>query len=106
MTTISVIKIDFDLATSNGEQIPGSTAMWASSGYYAKKKRTSMDDLESLVFSMWYVAGVRVGPEPEGSVLCECKKRDTAEARMQVSRNISFRMNLLSIFIRIIIYCF
>lgn len=57
-----------------------------------------MDDLESLVFSMWYVAGVTVGKEPEGYVLCGCKKMGTAEARMQVSRN-NFRMKIIEIIV-------
>lgn len=68
--------------------------MWASSGYYGGKVRTSIDDLESLVFSMWYVAGVPVGQvfvadeQPEGFVLSELKKSGKAEARMHVSRDV------------------
>lgn len=88
------MKIDFDQATLNGKQNMGNTAMWASSGYYGGKNRTAVDDLESLTFSMWYVAGVPVGrafvgnEQPEGFILSELKKTGKAEARMNVSRDI------------------
>lgn len=87
------MRLDFDAATLNGKQTTMSTTMYASSEFYADRKRYEIDDLESLVFSMWYVAGVPIGlpfingEEPEGYVLCECKKMGKAEARMQVSKN-------------------
>lgn len=102
------MKLDFDGASLNGGQSDISTPMYASSEFYAKRNRNAIDDMESLVFSMWYVAGVPVGQEfvngeqPEGYVLCECKKTGKAEARMQVSTN-NFWMKYLPIFIRILL---
>lgn len=44
-----------------------------------------MDDLESLVYTMWYVAGFRMDPEkPEGSVLAELKEKGDAEAKSEM----------------------
>lgn len=51
-----------------------------------------MDDLESLVFSMWFVAGIEWDKAgllskkrlPEGKTLAKCKKRGTAKSKMTV----------------------
>lgn len=51
-----------------------------------------MDDLESLVFSMWFVEGIEwdkaglLSKEriPEGKTLAKCKKRGTAKSKMIV----------------------
>lgn len=52
---------DFDLATLNGKQNDYATALYASKNFWQEKNRTAMDDLESLLYTMWSVAGVPVG---------------------------------------------
>lgn len=39
-------------------QTDGYSARFASRNFYLEKQRTPIDDLESLVFSMWYIADV------------------------------------------------
>lgn len=56
-------------------------------GYYENRMRQPMDDLESLVFSIWYIAGVPLGisNEAEGKVLSNEKKSGNGKARVLVS---------------------
>lgn len=44
-----------------------------------------MDDFESLVFSIWWIADIRSG-RPNGLVLHENVKKGTAYDKMMVSR--------------------
>lgn len=51
-----------------------------------------MDDMESLVFSLWYIAGVPWDRpsffsfrQPLGKTLAECKKNGKAEEKILVS---------------------
>lgn len=76
---------DFDLATLNGQQHKGNSIFFASSNFFAGKNRSSIDDIESLIFSMWYIAGISGESSiPEGLVLFECKQNGKAEAKMKV----------------------
>lgn len=59
-----------------------------------------MDDLESLVFLLWYVAGVQWDKpsllslrRPEGVTLAECKIKATARAKMTVIINAKLTRN-------------
>lgn len=97
---------DFDLSTIGSSQTEAHTKMFASSGFYANEDDTpctrgAVDDIESLVYSMWYVAGIPVGrpyfadEKPEGMVLAQCKRKDEiqgstlAEFRLKVCGSIS-----------------
>lgn len=51
-----------------------------------------MDDMESLIFSLWYIAGVPLDRksffifrQPLGKTLAECKKNGKAEEKILVS---------------------
>lgn len=89
-----ISKSDFDSASFDDKQHRGFTARFASSNFFAKKPRHQIDDLESLVFSIWYIAGVLGGPKPvpEGFVLSKCKKNGTAEAKMRVIIDYNFEI--------------
>lgn len=79
-------KPDFDLASFENQQLWGGTKLFASSNWFAtpRRNRHQIDDLESLIFSIWHVAGVPGDGVPEGLVLSECKVNGTAEAKMKV----------------------
>lgn len=62
----SLFKSDFDVATLNDVQNDYGTALYASKNFWHEKDRTAMDDLESLLYTMWSVAGVPVGG-PDGN---------------------------------------
>lgn len=54
------------------------------------------DDMESLIFSLWYIAGVPLDRpsffsfrEPLGKTLAECKKNGKAEEKILVSTKIN-----------------
>lgn len=89
-----VLEIDFNLsAEGDGECDRGGCTLWfASSGLYSCRKRTPMDDLESLVFSLWFAAGIERDKvalfsderTPEGQTLAICKKKGTAKSKMIV----------------------
>lgn len=87
-----ILKTDFNVATANGASGQGHSAWFASSKFYLNQTRHPMDDLESLVFSLWYVAGVQWDKpsllslrRPEGLTLAECKINGTAHKKMTVS---------------------
>lgn len=79
------------MATVNGSKCTGHSEMFASTGYYENRIRNAMDDLESLVFSIWYIAGIPLGisnehiQEAEGKVLSREKKAGKAKERVLVS---------------------
>lgn len=55
---ILLFESDFDLSTLNGERNWGCTAVFATARYYGNHTRHPMDDLESLVYSIWWISGV------------------------------------------------
>lgn len=77
------------MATVNGSPSTGHSEMFASTGYYENRIRNAMDDLESLVFSIWYIAGIPLGisNEAEGKVLSREKKAGKAQERILVSEH-------------------
>lgn len=87
------LKSDFDLASL--ERIcthQDHTPRFASANFYEGKPRYPMDDLESLIYSMWYIAGVPAGrpymPFNEkalGLLLSEHKKNGRPELLVRVS---------------------
>lgn len=84
----SALQSDFNIATKNNEQNKGRTFLFASSNWFANKSRHSMDDLESLVFSIWSIAcvpGEKCDMQvPEGLVLFKYKENGMAAAKMLV----------------------
>lgn len=74
------------MATLNGKQNFGITEMFGSSGFFRRQDRYAIDDLESLVFSIWNVAGVPMDPsgKPDGLILAECTKIEDAELFVKV----------------------
>lgn len=78
---------DFNTASLDGKDKRGHTVSFASSNFFQNKPRTPMDDLESLVFSLWNAAGDKGGffSRFEGKTLAECKKNKTAKEIMEVS---------------------
>lgn len=90
------MKLDFDLSTLNGTQNEGHTTLFASSNFYLEKDRMPMDDLESLVYSIWYIADVPMvrdwaDEKTEGVLLSKCNKRQ-ANARILVGLDASVAM--------------
>lgn len=103
------LKIDFNLATPlNYSGSTGCTPIFAPSNFYLNKTRTPVDDLESLVFSMWDLVNIPMDCvniytelkgkkysnrsretrfKPEGEALAECKQKgiEEAQAKMVVS---------------------
>lgn len=82
--------LDFDLSALKGREDDDSfaTELFASSNYFQNEDRHPMDDIQSLVFSMWYVAGIPMSrspnEEPEGSILSDCIENGEAKSRMMV----------------------
>lgn len=86
---IGNLNLDFDMATTDGSQHRGNTDKFASSGFFRNQDRYAMDDLESLIFSMWDIAGVPlVGNKPYGRTLSEYTKKQDAEAKVKVCQEI------------------
>lgn len=56
------------MASLNGESGTGCTDLFASSRKWAGHPRRAMDDLESLVFSIWYIEGINSW-QPDGFML-------------------------------------
>lgn len=76
---------DFDVSSLNGAAFWCYSQLFASSSKFEFKVRYAMDDLESLVYTMWYVAGFPMDPKkPEGSNLADFKKRGDAEAKAEM----------------------
>lgn len=46
------------MASVNGSDDEGGTFKYAASSLFARKKRTAKSDLESLVYSLWSLAGL------------------------------------------------
>lgn len=78
--------IDFDCAALNGEYAEGHTAKYASSTMFISPtpKRCPRDDLESLVYTMWFLAGCD-SLRSDGYELLESKRRGEAKMKMMVS---------------------
>lgn len=85
-----VMLTDFDLAAVNGVQNDGHTPMFASRNLFAKQSRCPMSDLESLVYSISYLAGVPLSLDmndeilPEGYVLFQNLKKGRKFARSHI----------------------
>lgn len=90
------MRTGFDLATTKGQKNEGHTLRFASAKFFSFNpfaKRNPMDDIESLVYSMWHISGVPLGKWtwlfgtgiPEGFLLSRCNKVEAA-ARVMVSR--------------------
>lgn len=83
--------LDFDYATLDFGQTIGHSPIFASQNFYKELSRYPMDDLESLVYSMWYVSGIHMvrilenEAESEGCMLSRCIGKDAAKERMMVS---------------------
>lgn len=98
-----VILSDFDLATVNGDPQNGCTLKFASRNLFANKSRSAIDDLESLVYSMSFLAGVPFEPArnheqfpdglPEGYVLFENLKKGKKFARSRIMVRIYVSIN-------------
>lgn len=94
---------DFDSAEVNGLRTVDHSKVFASSGFYEGRDRYAIDDLESLVFSMWYIAGIPLGTsnenaeksETEGRVLLKALKADKAAERVLVSYLLLLLLELL-----------
>lgn len=88
-------KKDFNTATFFGHKAAGYTPKFVSSNHYLNENHGIMypkDDLESLIFSLWYIAGVPMDRpsfsiycEPLGKTLAECKKNGNVEEKILVS---------------------
>lgn len=83
--------IDFDLAAIDGNNTKGGTKKFGSANFYRSHRRTPMDDLESLIYSLWHVSGISLGKKKyigsslaEGQIMKE-KSPEEALARVQVS---------------------
>lgn len=82
------------MAAVNGVENNGHTLLFASRNFFANKSRSAMDDLESLVYSISFLAGVPLDPGknhqkfpdvlPEGYVLCENLKKGRKFARSRI----------------------
>lgn len=80
---------DFDKAEVNGRRTIDHSKVFASTGFHEGRDRFAQDDLESLVYSMWYIAGIPLGEsneESEGRVLLKAIKAGNAVQRVLVSR--------------------
>lgn len=73
------------MATTDGFHHRGHTEKFASIAFFRNEDRFAMDDLESLIYSMWDIAGVpMVGNKPYGRTLSEFNKKQDAEAKVKV----------------------
>lgn len=85
-----VSKSDFDWAALDFGQTLGESPVFASRNFCMGLDRYPMDDLESLVYTMWYVTGVPMArtlendAESEGCELSRCRTKVAAEQRMMV----------------------
>lgn len=105
--------IDFDISTIGAERTKHATAMFGSMNYFKNPDdphRTAMDDLESLVYSMWFIAGVERdryegksgqldARTPEGLSLFASIKKEGPAAKFVVSNLIFFSFKIIFYFI-------
>ncbi|XP_031639386.1 casein kinase I-like [Contarinia nasturtii] len=97
---------DFNLASINGSQKDGGTVQYASANLFAGRNRYAMDDLESLVYSLYSLAGVPLEPcndgmllfdvfdfIPEGYMLAKSLERGKKYARAKLMKRIEFFKN-------------
>lgn len=87
-----ILKLDFDLATLNGDQNQARNFEFGSLGFHQGHESRAIDDFQSLVLTIWHIAGIQMGEtttdgsaKPEGLVLCEKRKIGEAESRVKVS---------------------
>lgn len=66
--TVLLLDLDFDMASLNGESNSGCTELFASSRKWENQSRNAMDDLESLVYSIWYIEGINSW-QPDGFMI-------------------------------------
>lgn len=82
---------DFDKAALNGKRTIDHSKVFASSGFYEGRDRYALDDMESLIFSMWYIAGIPLGEknenvkQSEGRVLLKAFQAGKGTERVLVS---------------------
>lgn len=78
----------------NAAQNDFGTEFFASANYFANRNRTAMDDVESLLYTMWSVSGVPMGGPsgkyPEGKALLQSLNDGTQEAWMLVRSEIFY----------------
>lgn len=92
------MRIDFDVASLNVHQNWGHTKKFASTAFYEIRDRYPIDDMESLVFSMWYIAGIPIGisnifgKRTEGEVLMKMKRAGKGRERVLVSESHCYSM--------------
>ncbi|XP_031638147.1 casein kinase I-like [Contarinia nasturtii] len=97
---------DFDQSSLNGEKSLGNTPLFASANYFANKTRHPRDDLESLVYTIWFLAGVPMemikdekSPIPafirisEGRALFENLKKGKTNARQKIMKKCKYLKN-------------
>lgn len=79
---------DFDIATLNGDQNEYGTEYFASRNYWDDRNRTAMDDLESLLYTMWSISSIPIGGPsgkfPEGKMLAQCMREKSEKAYLKV----------------------
>lgn len=86
---VYVDQLDFGIATLHGAQNFLFTPRFASSGVHMRPiARYPIDDLESLVYTIWYIAGVPMvsSGEYEGFGLFQSYKDGTAKSRLMVCK--------------------
>lgn len=67
------MELDFDMSTVMGGQIRDGTNTFASSRWWAKQNRTAMDDIESLVFTIWHIEHIHLN-DPAGLTISKQSK--------------------------------
>lgn len=101
-------KLDFDIATFNGEQTEHGSGLFASSGYWkGTGKRGYMNNLESLVYTIWYIERIHYN-QPAGLTIKYNKnnKRFVMVSGMQNFNHFSFSQFLFRFRSPCLIYMF
>lgn len=85
-----LLESDFDYATLDWRQTIGHSPIFATRNFYTESNRYPMDDIESLIYSMWYITGVPMvrtlenDAESEGCMLSRCISRASVLEQMKV----------------------
>lgn len=74
--------VDFDMASVDGEEGKGFTLPFASSNLFDNKTRTAIDDIQSLIFSMWYIADME--GTTHGLDLSQMMEKDRKKAKKEL----------------------
>lgn len=91
---------DFDYATLNWDHTNGYTALFATRHFYVGKDRYPVDDIESLIYSMWYVTSVPMvrelegDAESEGCMLSRCATKGLVLEQMKVCISLKIKSML------------